>query len=143
MKPPSCSRPQPPLVAPTRSSHSSGVKWCIRLHPSYLLATIVAILPIKLMSATSLPRISFVIIVEKRNIRKLSILPSSWNKNNSNYHGKIYKHLLLLFNQKPKHLSLQLMFSPSRVILVRMFRRRRCFKPMLLKFKLYIMNLNP
>ncbi len=143
MKPPSCSRPQPPLVAPTRSSHSSGVKRCIQLHPSYLLATIVAILPIKLMSATSLPRISFVIIVEKRNIRKLSILPSSWNKNNSNYHDKIYKHLLLLFNQKPKHLSLQLMFSPSRVILVRMFRRRRCFKPMLLKFKLYIMNLNP
>ncbi len=24
MKPPSCSRPQPPLVAPTRSSHSSS-----------------------------------------------------------------------------------------------------------------------
>jgi hypothetical protein len=110
----------------------------------------VAILPIKLVNATSLLKISFVIIVEKRDIRKLSILLSSRNENNSDYHNKICKHLLLLFNQKPKHLSLQLRFSPSKVILVRMLRRRstmltrrRCFKPMLLKFKLCRMNLNP
>jgi len=51
--------------------------------------------------------------------------------------------------QKPRHLSLPLKLSPTRVIPVRMLRRRstmltrgRCFKPMLLKFKLYKMNLN-
>ncbi len=126
-----------------------GLKRCTWLHPSYLLATIVAILPTKLVSATSLPRISFVVIVGKRDIMT-SILPSSQNGNNSNYHDKIYKHLMLPLNQKPKHLNLQLRFSPSRVIPVRMLRRRstmltrrRCFKPMLLKFKLCRLNLNP
>jgi hypothetical protein len=37
----------------------------------------VAILPIKLVSATFFLEISFVIIVKKRDIRKLSVLPSS------------------------------------------------------------------
>jgi len=54
-----------------------GLKRCTQLHPAYLLATTVAILPTKLVSATFLPRISFMIIVEKRDIRNLSVLPSS------------------------------------------------------------------
>ncbi len=45
------------------------LKWCTRLHPSYLLVTIMAILPIKLVSATFLLRNSFVIIVGKRDWR--------------------------------------------------------------------------
>jgi hypothetical protein len=49
-----------------------------------------AFMPTKLMSATFFPKISFVIIVGKRDIRKLFVLPSSRNENNSDYHGKIY-----------------------------------------------------
>jgi hypothetical protein len=49
-----------------------------------------AILPTKLMSATFLSRISFVIILGKKDIRKLFVLPSSRNRSNSDYHGKIY-----------------------------------------------------
>jgi hypothetical protein len=101
------------------------------------------------VNATFLLRISFVIIVGKKDIRKLFVLPSSWNGSNSNYHGKICQHLLLPLNQKPRHLSLPFRFSPPRVIPVRMLKRRskmltrgRCFKPMLLKFKLYKMNSN-
>jgi hypothetical protein len=108
-----------------------------------------AILPTKLVNAPFLPRISFVIIVEKKDIKKLFVLPSFWNRNNSNYHGKIYRHLPLPLNQKPRHLSLPLKLSPPRVILVKMLGRRsttlirgRCFKPMSFKFKLYKMNSN-
>jgi hypothetical protein len=108
-----------------------------------------ALLPTKLMSATFLSRISFVIIVGKRDIRKLFVLPSFWNGSNSNYHGKICQHFSLPFNQKPRHLSLPLRLSPPRVIPIRMLRRRstmltreRCFKPKSLKFKLYKMNSN-
>jgi hypothetical protein len=107
----------------------------------------VAILPIKLVSATFLLRISFVIIVGKRDIKKLSILPSSQNGSNSNYNGKICQHLPLSLNQKPRHLSLPLKLCPPRVIPTRMPRRRstmltrgRCFKPMQFKFRLYKMN---
>jgi hypothetical protein len=109
----------------------------------------VAILPTKLMSATFLPRISFVIIVGKRDIRNLSVLPSSQNGSNSDYNGKICQHLPLSFNQKPRHLSLPLRLCPLRVIPTRMLRRRskmlirgRCFKPMQFKFRLYKMNSN-
>jgi hypothetical protein len=63
--------------------------------------------------------------------------------------GKIYMHLLLPFNQKARHISLPLKLSPPKVIPMRMLRkrstmltRRRCFKPMPLKFKLYKMNSN-
>jgi hypothetical protein len=108
-----------------------------------------AILPTKLMSATFLPRISFVIIMGKRDIRKLSVLPSSWNGNNSDYHGKICQHLPLSFNQKPRHLNLPFKLCPPRVIPIRMLRRRstmiirgRCFKPMQFKFRFYKMNSN-
>jgi hypothetical protein len=109
----------------------------------------VAILPTKLVSATFLPRISFVIIVRRRDIRKLSVLPSSQSENNSDYNDKICQHLPLSLNQKPRHLNLPLRLYPPRVIPTRMLRRRstmlirgRCFKPMPFKFKLYKMNSN-
>jgi hypothetical protein len=89
------------------------------------------------------------IIVGKRDIKKLFVLLSSQNRSNSNYHGKIYQHLPLPLHQKPKNLNLPLKLSPPRVIPIRMLRRRstmltrgRCFKPMLLKVKFYKMNLN-
>jgi hypothetical protein len=122
---------------------------CTRLHPSYLFATTLAILPTKLMSPTFLPRISFVIIVGKKDIRKLFVLPSSRNESNFDYHGKICQHLPLPLNQMPRHLNLALMLSPPRVISIRMLKRRsimltrrRCFKPMSFKFKLCKMNSN-
>jgi hypothetical protein len=109
----------------------------------------VAILPTKLVSATFLPRISFVIIVGKRDIKKLSVLPSSRNRSNFDYHGKICQHLPFSLNQKPRHFSLPFRLCPPRVIPVRMLIRRntmlirrRCFKPMQFKFRLYKMNLN-
>jgi len=78
MRRPSRSRPQPTPAAPIRSSHFfQRLKRCTQLHPSYLLATIMAILLTKLMSATFLPRISYVIIVGKKDIKNLSILLSS------------------------------------------------------------------
>jgi len=109
----------------------------------------VAILPIKLVNATFLSKISFVIIVKKRDIKKLFVLPSSQNENNFDYHGKICQHLPFSFNQKLRHLNLSFKFSPPRAILIRMLRRKntmltrgKCFKPMLLKFKLCKMNSN-
>ncbi len=126
-----------------------GLKWCIRLRPSYLLVTIVVILHTKLTSATFLSSISFVIIVRKRDIKKLFVFPSSRNGNNSDYHNKICQHLSLPLNQKPRHFSLTFKLSPPRVIPIRMLKRRntmllrrRCFKPMVFKFKLYKVNLN-
>jgi hypothetical protein len=108
-----------------------------------------AILPIKLTTVTFFLRIFFVIILGKRDIRKLFVLPSSHNGSNSDYHSKIYQHLPLPLNQKPRHLSLPLRLSPPKVILIRMPRRRstmltrrRCFKPMPFKFKLCKMNSN-
>ena len=108
-----------------------------------------AILPTKLVSATFLLRISFVIIVGKRDIRKLFVLPSSQSESNSDYNDKICQHLPLSFNQKPRHLSLPLRLCPPRVIRTKMLRRRskmlikgRCFKPMQFKFRLYKMNSN-
>ncbi len=126
-----------------------GLKRCTWLHPSYLLATTMAILPTMLVSATFLPKISFVIIVGKRDIRKLSIVPSFRNESNFDYHGKICQHLPLSFNQKPRHFSLPLRLCPPRVIPTKMLRRKntmlirgRCFKPMQFKFRFYKMNSN-
>jgi len=108
-----------------------------------------AILPTKLVNATFILRISFVNIVGKKDIRKVFILSSSWNKNNSDYHGKICQHFSLPLKQKPKHLNLPLKLSLPNVILVRMVRKKskmltrwRYFKPMSLKFKFYKMNSN-
>jgi hypothetical protein len=100
-----------------------------------------AILPTKLMSATFLPKISFVIIVGKRDIRKLFISQSSSNGSNFDYQAKICQHLSLPLSQKSRHLNLPLKLSPPRVIRIRMIRRStmltkgRCFKPMPLKCK--------
>jgi hypothetical protein len=47
-------------------------------------------MPTKLVSATFLLRIFFVIIVGMKDIRKLFGLPRSQNESNSDYHGKIY-----------------------------------------------------
>jgi hypothetical protein len=76
-------------------------------------------------------------------------LPSFWNGNNYDYHGKIYQHLSLPLNQNPRHLSLPFSLSPPRVIPIRMLRKRntmlirgRCFKPMPFKFKFCKMNSN-
>jgi hypothetical protein len=100
------------------------------------------------VNATFLSRISFVIIVGKKDIRKFFLL-SSQNGSKFNYHGKICYHLLLPLNQKPRHLSLPLKLSPPRVISIIMLKRKntmlirgRCFKPMPFKFKLYKMNSN-
>jgi hypothetical protein len=108
-----------------------------------------AILPIKLLSARFLSMISFVLIMGKRDIRKLFVLPSSQNGSNFNYHSKIYQHLPLPLNQKPRHLNLPFRLSPSKVIPIRMLKRRnimltreRCFKLMSLKFKLCKMKSN-
>jgi hypothetical protein len=137
------------LHRPNHHIFVQELKRCTWLHPSYFLVITVTILPTKLVSATFLPRISFVIIVGKKDIRKLFVLPSSQNRSNFDYHGKICQHLLLPLNQKPSHLSLPLRLSPPKVISVSMLRRRstmlirgRCFKPMSFKFKLYKMNSN-
>jgi len=126
-----------------------GLKRCIWLHPSHLFATTVVILPTKLVSATFLLKISFVIIVGKRDIMYLSVLPSSQNGSNFNYNGKICQHFPLSLNQKPRHLNLPFRLCPPMVIPTRMLRRRstmltrgRCLKPMQFKFKLYKMNSN-
>ncbi len=141
MKPSSHSRPKLPLVAPTKSSHFSSRAKAVHSATS--------ILPTKLVNATFFPRIFFMISVGKRDIKKLFVFPSSPNGSNFDYHNKIYQHLLLPLNHKPRHLSLPLRLSPPRVILVRMLRRRgtmltrgRCFKPMPLKFKFCKMNSN-
>jgi hypothetical protein len=87
--------------------------------------------------------IFFVIIIRKKDIKKLFVLPSSRNKNNYNYHDKIYQHLPKPLNQKPRHLSLPLKLSPPRVTPVIMLKKNTMlikesyFKPILLKFKLY------
>jgi hypothetical protein len=108
-----------------------------------------AILPTKLVSATFLPKICFVIIVGKRDIKNPFVLPSYQSGSNSNYNGKICQHLPLSLNQKPRHLNLPLKLCPPKVILTRMLRRKstmltrgRCFKPMQFKFRLYKMNSN-
>ncbi len=70
-------------------------------------------------------------------------------RKHSDYHGKICEHLLLTLNQKPNNLSFPLRLCQLKVIPIRMLRRRsimltrrRCFKPMPFKLKLYKMNSN-
>ncbi len=88
MRPPSCSRLQPPPTSPTRSSHSSSKAKAVHsIAPILPSCNYCGNLPTKLVSVTFLSRISFMIIVGKRDIRKF-ILPSSRNGNNSDYHGK-------------------------------------------------------
>jgi len=73
MKPPSRSRLNlHQLRQPYHHILLQGLKWCTRIHPSYLLTATVVILPTKLMNATFLPRISFVIIVGKKDIMNIA-----------------------------------------------------------------------
>jgi hypothetical protein len=135
---------------PTKSSHSfSRVKAVHLTSPILSSYNYCGNLAHKASEYNIFFRISFVIIVGNRDIKKLFVLPSFRKRSNFDYHGKIYQHFSLPFNQKPTHLSLWLRPSPPRVILVRMLRRRstmltrgRCFKPMSLKFKLCKMNWN-
>jgi hypothetical protein len=90
-----------------------------------------------------------VIIVEKREINKLFVLPSSRNKNNSNYHGKNMPASSATPQPKAKAPQPSIQAFPTKGNSSTMLRRRstmltrkRCFKPMLLKFKLYKMNSN-
>jgi hypothetical protein len=77
MKPSSRSRPEPPLTMPTKSSHSSSRTKAVHLATPILPFCNYYGNPFtKLMSATFLSRISLVIIVGKRDIRKLYVLPS-------------------------------------------------------------------
>ncbi len=149
MKPPSCSRLQPPLATPTKSSHFSSRAKAVHLVAPILPSCNYYGNPAHKASATFLLRISFVIIMGKKDTMKLFVLLNSQNKSNSDYHDKICQHLPLPFNQKPRHLNLPFKLSPPKVIPVRMLRRMsimltrgRYFKPMLLKFKLCKMNSN-
>jgi hypothetical protein len=136
---------------PTRSSHSSLRTKAVESVTPILLSCNYCGNPAHKASECNIHSllISFVIIVGKRDIKKLFVLSSSQNGSNSNYHGKICQHLPLPVNQKPRHFNLSLRLSPPRVIPVRMLRRKntmltrgRCFKPMSFKFKLFKMNLN-
>jgi len=125
MRPPSHSRPQPPLAAPTRSSHSFSMAKVVHsvtpILPSYNYCGNLA----HKVNECNIPSENlFVIIVGKRDIMKLFILRSFHNGSNSNNHDKIGQHLLLPLNQKPRHLNLALMLSPPNVILIRMLKRR-------------------
>jgi len=73
---PSHSRPQPPLIAPTRSSHSFSKAKAMHFATP--------------MNAIFLSMISFMIIVEKNDIMKLFVLPNSRNGSNFDYHDKIW-----------------------------------------------------
>jgi hypothetical protein len=64
----------------------------------------------------------------KKDIKTLFVLPSFQNGSNSDYHGKICQHLMLLFNQKPRHFNLPLKLSSPGVILVRMLRKHNANK---------------
>jgi hypothetical protein len=108
-----------------------------------------AIPPTKQVNATFISKISFVITMGKKDIKKLFVLPSSRKGSNFDYHDKVCQHFPLRLNQKPRHLSLPLKLSPPRVIIMRMLRKKNtmltrgmCFKPMPFKFKLYKMNSN-
>ncbi len=142
MRPPSHSRPQPPPTTPIRSLDFSlkakAMHSAAPILPSYNYCGN----PTHRANECNIHlKTFFVIIVGKRDIRKLLVLPSSRNRSNSDYHGKICQHLPLPLNQKPRHFNLPLRLSPPRVILLRMLRKRstmlikgRCFKPMPLSF---------
>jgi len=99
MRHPSCSRPQPTPVALTRSSHSSSraktVHSATPILPSYNYCGNLA----HKASECNIPsKDLFCDYCGKRDIRKLSVLPSSRNRSNSDYHGKICQHLPLSLN---------------------------------------------
>jgi len=150
MRPPSHSRPQPTPTPPTRSSFSSSRTKAMHSATPILPSCNYCGNPTHKASECNIPSEDlFCDIVRKRDIKYLSVLPSSQSKSNFDYNGKIYQHLPLSLNQKSRHLSLPLRLCPPKVIPTRMLRRRstmltrgRCFKPMQFKFRLYKMNSN-
>jgi hypothetical protein len=89
MKPPSRSKFQPPPTAPTKSSHFSlRVKVVHSTTPVLPSCNYYGNPTHKANGCNILFEISFVIIMGKRDIKKLFVLPSSWNRSNFNYHGK-------------------------------------------------------
>jgi len=113
MRPPSRSRPKPPLVASTKSSHSSSRAKAIHLATPVLPSYNYCGNPSHKASEWNIPSEDiFCDYCGKRDVKKLFVLPSSRNGNNSDYHRKIYQHLLLPLNQKLKHLNLPLTLSP-------------------------------
>jgi hypothetical protein len=150
MRLPSHSRPQLPPTTPTRSSHSSSRAKVVHLVTPILPSCNYCDNLAHKTSECNIPsKDLFCDYYGKEDIKMLFVLPSSQNESNSDYHGKICQHLLLPLNQKPRNFNLPLKLSPPRVILVRMLKkrntmliRRRCFKPMPLKFNLCKMNLN-
>jgi len=150
MKPPSHSRPQPTPTPPTRSSFSSSRTKAMHSATPILPSCNYCGNPTHKASECNIPSEDlFYDIVRKRDIKNVSVLPSSQSRSNFDYNGKIYQHLPLSLNQKSRHLNLPLRLCPPKVIPTRMLRRRstmltrgRCFKPMQFKFKLYKMNLN-
>jgi hypothetical protein len=150
MKPPSCSRPQPPLVTPTRSSHSSS-----RVKAMHSVAPILPSYnyygnPIhKANECNILSEDLFCDYCGKKDIKKLFVLPSSWNESHSDYHDKISEHLLLPFNQKPRHFNLPLRLFPTKGSSSKNVKKKEhnadkkvVLQAMPLKFKLCKMNSN-
>ncbi len=134
------------LCQPDHHILLQGLKWCTWFHPSFLLATIVVILPTKLMSAPFLPKISFVIIMGKKDIKKLFVWQVPGMETTP---ITIAKSTSIFRCPSTKTQGLPLKLSPPKVIPIRMLRRKntmltkgRCFKPMLLKFKFCKMNSN-
>jgi len=119
MKPPSHSRPQPPPDAPTKSSHSSSRAKTVHLAAPILPYCNYCGNPTHKANECNIPfEDLFCDYCGKKGHQEV-VLPSSWNGNNSDYHGKICQHLPLPLNQKPRLFSLPLKLSPPKVILVR------------------------
>jgi hypothetical protein len=147
MKPPSHSRPLPPSATLTKSSHSSSTAKAVHLTTPILPPFNHCGNPAhKANKCNILFEDLFCDYYGKEGHQKVVCFAKfpEWKQ------LRLSQQNLPTFSATPQpHLSFPLKLSPPRVILVRMLRRRstmlirgRCFKPMLLKFKLYKMNLN-
>jgi hypothetical protein len=91
MRPPSRSRPQPPTIVPTRSSYFFSKAKVVHSTTPILPSCNYCGNPAHNANECNIPaKDFFVIIVGKRDIRKLFILLSFQNERNFDYHGKIY-----------------------------------------------------
>ncbi len=149
MRAPSHSRPQPPPNTPTRSSHSPRAK-AVHLATPILPSCNYYGNPTHKANECNIPsKDIFYDYCGKERHHEVGCFLKFPKRKKCDYRGKICQHLSLALNQKPRHLSLPLKFPSPKVILVRMLQRknimltrRRCFKPMPLKFNLYKMNMN-
>ncbi len=150
MRPPSRSRPQPPLAMPTRSSHSSSKAKAVHLAAPILPSCNYCGNPAHKANECNIPfEDLFCDYCGKNGHHEVVYFPkfSKWKQLRLPQQNLLASSVA--FNQKPRHLNLPLRLSPPRIILVRMLRRRstmltrgRCFKPMPFKFKLCKMNSN-